>query len=375
MNNLENYLIPINEGYLFNENTIYLNIDKWKNGEINTLYITGLSGSGKGYVARQYAKDRADVTTIELDKFENYTWYRDYKEENENVARGDKIILKYMKNRFGDLSIDVFNNDVEKYHKEMKLFIEYLREYMKNNPFVKFIIEGIQIYLDNAFNFLDNTYPIIVIRTSMVKSMRKVMDRKHCTFRNRLHTFMDFQKKLKDFVERLDVDTAMISNEASLRINANKADFKTPENLLEWMKKNFKYSNFTRMKSIGEMLLYPRGSCHDQTHFVSYFLGNMKLQNGQYFMIESNTSMGGETHSFAWFKRNNKYYWFENAWESQRGIHEFNSLRDMTNYMRNMHRIGKWGNSKKYPTFQITPFRYQEKDTLQQMINRMYSPR
>ena len=31
-------------------------------------------------------------------------------------------------------------------------------------------------------------------------------------------------------------------------------------------------------------------------------------------------------HTFLIFENDNKYYWFENAFEAQRGIHEFSSL-------------------------------------------------
>lgn len=372
----------VTEGFLFNENTIYLNIDKWKSGEINALYITGLSGTGKGYTAKQYANEQEDVITIELDKFENYPWYINEKEKDPNVARGDKIIFSYLKDQFGDLSVDVFQNDPIKYKQEMKKFMIYLQKYMKESKYMKFIIEGLQIFCDDAFDFLDNTYPIIVIRTSTFKSMLKVMSRKHATIRNRMHTQLDFNKKLKEFVKRLEVDTSKITTEAiSVDDIKNKITgkdkkklrFNTPEELLSWMKNNFKYTRHTKLKTISEMLLVPRGSCHDQTHFESYFIGQMNLPHGVYFMIESNFKrQGGETHSFLWFKRDNKYYWFENAWEDMQGIHEFNSLKDMLAYIRKMHQEGKWGNKTFYPKLEFAIMKCAEGDTLSQIVNKTF---
>lgn len=362
----------VTEGYIFNETPIYLNIDKWKNGEINSLYITGLSGSGKGYTAKQYANDRQDVIIVELDKFENYLWYRDKKEENMNVAKGDTIIFNYMKKRFKNLDIDIFANDVNKYKDEMRLFVEYLRNYMRENKYYKFIIEGIQIYCDDAFNFIDNTYPVIVIRTSMVKSMQKVMNREHCTIRNRLHTFIDYQKKLKEFVKRLEVDTTSITNESMI---SNKLRFETPQDLYLWMKNNFKYKNHTKLQSISQMLILPRGSCHDQVYFEMFYIQQMQLQYGAFFIIESNLKeQGGMTHSFLWYKKDNKYYWFENAWEDYSGIHEFNSLKDIIREIKKMHLENKWGNRTFFPILEIRPLKFSVGDTLQQIVNKTFPP-
>ena len=212
----DNYLIQLDdqwiatEEYLFNETPLFLNYDKWLDGESNVLYITGLSGSGKGYFAKQIAEKVDNCVIIELDKFENYLWYlEDYKEDNPAVARGDKIIFNYLRKRY-DLSTDIFNNDIEKYNAMMQEFCVYLREYVAKRPDTSFIVEGIQIYCDSAFDFIDSEDSVVIIRTSMVKSMNKVMSRKHCTIRNHLHTFIDAQKKLKDFENRLNIPKVSI---------------------------------------------------------------------------------------------------------------------------------------------------------------------
>lgn len=212
----DNYFIQLDdqwiatEEYLFNETPLFLNYDKWLDGESNVLYITGLSGSGKGYFAKQIAEKVDNCVIIELDKFENYMWYlEDYKEDNPAVARGDKIIFNYLRKRY-DLSTDIFNNDIEKYNAMMQEFCVYLREYVAKRPDTAFIVEGIQIYCDSAFEFINSEDSVVIIRTSMVKSMNKVMSRKHCTIRNHLHTFIDAQKKLKDFENRLNIPKVSI---------------------------------------------------------------------------------------------------------------------------------------------------------------------
>ena len=206
---LEEYTIAT-EDYIFNETPIYLNYDRWLNGQSNLLYITGLSGSGKGYFAKKIASKFDNCIIFELDKFENYMWYLDESnEEPPAVAKGDKIIFNYMKNRY-NLSIDIFDNNVEKYQMMIGQLYEYLLDYIKEHPDTKFIMEGIHLYCDDAFNTINNKDSVILIRTSMVKSMQKVMDRKHCTIRNRLHTFIDVQKKLKEFENRLNISKILV---------------------------------------------------------------------------------------------------------------------------------------------------------------------
>ena len=87
----------------------------------------------------------------------------------------------------------------------MKEFYIYLLDYIKDHPDIPFIMEGIQIYTDDAFKDISNNDSVIIIRTSMVKSMRRVMDRDHCEIRNHLHTFIDFQKKLREFEKRFNL--------------------------------------------------------------------------------------------------------------------------------------------------------------------------
>ena len=217
-NILESYVIlnsdsdSVTEGYLFNQTPIFLNYERWLNGESKILYITGLSGSGKGWQAKRIADNVDNCIIFELDKFENYLWYIDKNDkEHPAVARGDKVIFDYLKKNF-DTSIDIFDNNVEKYKSMMKDFYLYLLDYVNKHPDHHYIMEGIHLYTDDAFNTISTKDSVIILRTSMVKSMRKVMDREHCEIRNRLHTYIDFQKKLREFEQRLNVGKVKIAS-------------------------------------------------------------------------------------------------------------------------------------------------------------------
>ena len=359
------------EGFLFNETPLFLNYDKWLNGKNKVLYITGLSGSGKGYQAKKIADKIDNCVIFELDKFENYMWFLDNSDkEHTAVAKGDKIIFNYLDSKY-DLTNDIFDNNVEKYKLMMKEFYSFLLDYIEKHPENHYIMEGIQLYCDDAFESINNNDSVIILRTSMVKSMQRVMNRNHCEIRNHLHTFINFKERLVEFEKRLNVGKVSIATEGFSKDNK----FTTPEELSEWMKANIRYSPFVRLKNPMNILIDKRGSCHDQTVFARFFLMQMGIRANAMFFIESNSlGQGGITHSFVYYKKDDKYYWFENAWSPKAGIHEYDSLKAIHDDIKNMHKNGEWGNYKKYPIVEFKSFIYQINDTLQMMINRMFRP-
>lgn len=127
---------------------------------------------------------------------------------------------------------------------------------------------------------------------------------------------------------------------------------KTPESLLEWMKSNISYSNYTKLKSPEEVYETKTGSCHDQSAFTYHALRKMHLNPGRLFVIESNpkTNQGGETHSFTYYVKKKKYFWFESAWGGNIGIHgpydDLNQLKDDVKR--------KWNKKKQFPELYIT---------------------
>ena len=112
-------------------------------------------------------------------------------------------------------------------------------------------------------------------------------------------------------------------------------EFKTPLELYNWMHKNLKYKHTGKFLSVKEIYNNQYGDCHDQANFEIYFLKKMNLNCGRIFMVEYSTwnSPGGATHTLAYYIQNNKYYWIENAWDSQAGIHgpykSINELKDL----------------------------------------------
>ena len=205
----EKYLIPVEESYLFNQVPIYSNFDKWLQNENRVLWITGISGGGKGYYAKKIANENdknGPITIVELDKFENYLWYYMYRDDEPHVAKGDKIIYNWLSSHYDDMSIDVWVDRPQKYQQDMREFIMDLMKIVESSPDERFIVEGIQIFCDDVFrDVVNKDSSVLVIQSTKLKSMARVMHREHNQIRNRLHHGNDPQGKLSAFIKHLDL--------------------------------------------------------------------------------------------------------------------------------------------------------------------------
>lgn len=121
---------------------------------------------------------------------------------------------------------------------------------------------------------------------------------------------------------------------------------KTPKELFEfmsdfdyeWMDKdgNFHkdivpemYENYSFM-SPSEVLKNKKGICVDQTEFErDWFSKNNYEHKVMNIQIDLENESPG--HAFLIYKDKGKYYWFENAWYNERGIHKYNSYEELIN--------------------------------------------
>lgn len=152
------------------------------------------------------------------------------------------------------------------------------------------------------------------------------------------------------------------------------SSIKTDEDLLKWMESNITYSNFTTLKTPEELYNSKTGSCHDQVLYELTVLRKLGYKNVKaWFIIEYDDIMGGqggETHSVVTYKKNGKYYYFENAWSSNVGIHKLsNDKFGISNFFENAHKTGKWGNVKKYKVIDISEFNPRPGMTLQEIVD------
>lgn len=77
-----------------------------------------------------------------------------------------------------------------------------------------------------------------------------------------------------------------------------------------------------------EVINFKIGTCFDQVELERQIFKSLGLKFNSYFMIYYD-SKKIYTHTFIVYEENDKFYWFENAWENYRGIHEYLSLYDL----------------------------------------------
>lgn len=119
-----------------------------------------------------------------------------------------------------------------------------------------------------------------------------------------------------------------------------------PKDLYNWMKANITYKSTGILLSPEEVEEYGYGDCHDQANYIHSKLSTKDISNGRLFVIEYNdlNSPAGKTHTAAYYKQNGKYYWIENAWYKQTGIHgPYNSIFNLKIAIAN---AWIWGNYK-----------------------------
>jgi len=100
------------------------------------------------------------------------------------------------------------------------------------------------------------------------------------------------------------------------------------------LKKHFadiKYGNpFGIIQSAEQLLKSKQGHCWDPTELARHLFNKEGIPCRTFFMDRAiNNSRITKTHTFLVFESDGAVYWFENAWESHRGVHRYNSLQEL----------------------------------------------
>lgn len=154
----------IEEGYVFSEQDLILNFDKWKKGTNNILYITGLSGSGKTTLGEEYEK-KYNAKLFEIDGIEH-----NYDSTNASILDKAKekfpIYKKLCETKDGWK--DISDPNSEAYGILWKV-LNYCISLMKQDSKNLYIVEGIQIFELMEPSTLKSK-PLIIKGTSTLKS-------------------------------------------------------------------------------------------------------------------------------------------------------------------------------------------------------------
>lgn len=103
-----------------------------------------------------------------------------------------------------------------------------------------------------------------------------------------------------------------------------------------WIDKNGSKHNFVDeayvdnyvLQSPNEVMKNKVGVCFDQVELERYYFKGNDWNIETYFIVYYDNDRC-TTHTFLIYKNNNKYYWFEHVWERFKGIHEYNTKKDL----------------------------------------------
>lgn len=133
---------------------------------------------------------------------------------------------------------------------------------------------------------------------------------------------------------------------------------RNPKQFLDSMK-DIQYDNITDedkyiIKSPKELLKTKKGICYDQVELEREYFKSNNYEFKTFFAYQSKDPLNNSTHTFLVYK-DNKYYWFENSWESYKGIMgTFNSYKEALEFVKKqLITSSKWKdvNFKEYDRF------------------------
>jgi ribosomal protein S18 acetylase RimI-like enzyme len=176
----------LSENGIITTKDLEYNLDQWKIGGKNILFITGLSGSGKSTKAAKLAKEN-NAINIEIDLFEHNDIVFD---KNTNNDDGNIIVKEYFEKKYGGAR-KMPQGDPKLPHM-LYDFIKYCINYASKHKDRLFIMEGIQLADLEMAEELKN-YPVIIVNTSIIKSMYRAAKREGIKdYFNSFKSFSDF---------------------------------------------------------------------------------------------------------------------------------------------------------------------------------------
>lgn len=156
----------VNENYILKKDDLYINFDKFESGESNICLITGLSGSGKSTLGSEIS-NKYNAIHVEIDLFFPM-------DEEDSLDILPKVFVGYIKKH--KKFYQKIANDNFRYNRKLSIdILHYIIDYCKSIKNMKFIIEGIQIYMFGDESIVK--YPIVIKNTSALQSLIRMIKR------------------------------------------------------------------------------------------------------------------------------------------------------------------------------------------------------
>ena len=156
----------VNESFVLEKNDLYINFDKFESGESNICLITGLSGSGKSTLGSEIS-NKYNAIHVEIDLFFPM-------DEEDSLDILPKVFSGYIK-KHKKFYQKIADNDF-RYNRKLSIdILHYIIDYRKSIKNMKFVIEGIQIYMFGDESIVE--YPIVIKNTSALQSLIRMIKR------------------------------------------------------------------------------------------------------------------------------------------------------------------------------------------------------
>lgn len=153
-------------------------------------------------------------------------------------------------------------------------------------------------------------------------------------------------------------------NEINLIMNQMEYGFKdsSGQNIINNLEKwNNEFDKFYYLQTPEELLISKCGVCWDQVELERKLFSDNNINFKTYFIYINDNDML-PSHTFLVYNDDKNYYWFEHSWGEYKGIHKYNSIKnlfdDVIYKFKNSHKVRK--NSKVFlyeyekPKYHIT---------------------
>lgn len=88
------------------------------------------------------------------------------------------------------------------------------------------------------------------------------------------------------------------------------------------------FNKFYYLQTPDELLVSKCGVCWDQVELERKLFSDNNINFKTYFIYIIDNDML-PSHTFLVYNDDKKYYWFEHSWGEYRGIHEYNSIKNL----------------------------------------------
>jgi Cdc6-like AAA superfamily ATPase len=166
----------LNENLLVTKEDSYINFNKFRSGDSNICFVTGISGSGKSVLSTKLASEY-NAVLYRLDDFDFFC--PDFKGYN-NIYKNDSMFRTFI-NKNRDFRFFLDSNFAKNMSKDIIKnffirFIPFIIEWCETHKSFKFVVEGIQIFIFSNPKEL-RKYPIIIKNSSVKKSLQQKKER------------------------------------------------------------------------------------------------------------------------------------------------------------------------------------------------------